>query len=89
MKWGRQRVRLHAIFQQSKIGKLFTNAISVFSRFSATCREYIMEKRWVAGPLFAFALISSNVSAQSCKTTDTDRTAVVSALRTLRRRHRR
>ena len=42
-----------------------------------------MQKRWIAGPIVALALISSTVSAQSCKTTDADKTAVVDAVRTL------
>lgn len=41
-----------------------------------------MQKRWIAAPIFALALISSNLSAQSCKTTDADKTAAVDALHT-------
>ena len=42
-----------------------------------------MQKCLIAVPIFALALIASSLSAQSCKTTDADKTAVANALRTL------
>ena len=42
-----------------------------------------MQKCLIAAPIFALALIASNLSAQTCKTTDADKTAVANALRTL------
>jgi hypothetical protein len=42
-----------------------------------------MQKCLIAAPIFALALIASSLSAQSCKTTDADKTAVANALRTL------
>ena len=42
-----------------------------------------MQKCLIAAPLLALAFIASNLSAQSCKTTDADKTAVANALRTL------
>lgn len=42
-----------------------------------------MPKRWIATAGVVVALISSNVSAHTCKTTDADTTAVTDALRTL------
>jgi len=42
-----------------------------------------MHNSWIAAPIFALALISSNLSAQSCSTTDADKTAVAQSVRTL------
>jgi hypothetical protein len=42
-----------------------------------------MHKSWIAVLILALALTSSNLSAQTCNTTDADKTAVVHALRTL------
>jgi hypothetical protein len=39
-------------------------------------------KRWIAAPVLAVALLSANVNAQTCKTTDADKTAVVDTMRT-------
>ncbi len=41
-----------------------------------------MHKHCIAAPILALALISSKLSAQSCKTTDADKTAVANTLRT-------
>lgn len=42
-----------------------------------------MHKSWIAAPVLALTLMSSSLSAQRCKTTDADKTAVADALRTL------
>jgi SnoaL-like domain len=42
-----------------------------------------MHKHWTAAPLLALALAASNLSAQTCKTTDADKAAVANSLRTL------
>jgi hypothetical protein len=42
-----------------------------------------MQKCLIAAPILALAFIASNLGAQSCKTTDADKTAVANALRTL------
>ena len=42
-----------------------------------------MQKRWIVAPVLAIALIPINLNAQSCNSTDTDKTAVTDAVRTL------
>lgn len=42
-----------------------------------------MHKSWIAAPILALALTSSNLSAQTCNTTGADKTEVANALRTL------
>ncbi len=42
-----------------------------------------MLKSWISASVFAVGLLSTNVIAQSCKTTEADKTAVIDAMRTL------
>jgi hypothetical protein len=42
-----------------------------------------MHKSWIAVPVLALALIAPTLSAQACKSTDTDKIAVADAVRTL------
>ncbi len=46
-------------------------------------KEHIMRKNWLFATAFAVALLSTNVQAQSCRSSDADKTAVIDALRTL------
>ncbi len=42
-----------------------------------------MHKSWIAASIVALALLSPSLSAQTCKTVEADKTAVVDAVRTL------
>jgi SnoaL-like domain len=50
---------------------------------STTSEETLMRRSLIATPVLAVALISPNLSAQSCNTTNADTTAVTDAVRTL------
>lgn len=41
-----------------------------------------MQKRWIIATIFGLALMVSSLNAQSCKTTDADKTAALNAIHT-------